>query len=138
MASLNKHCIHHTYTKYLIQTFRKFSKFSTNMNTISIRQYTQIKIDDTTIPDWLPKHDDLQQDLPQYLIEFDENEQELNQNIEIKQNNETQITNINNENDKIIESENTFDSQLILDKLSNNSIYPSPIKYKFTPTLKDI
>eukprot|EP01084_Bolivina_argentea_P034677 64215_1 len=84
-----------------------------------------------------------------YEIKFDLYEDQSNND----QNNETQETkkdttqpptsannedNINNENDKIIETKNTFDSQLILDKLSNNSIYPSPIKYKFTPTLKDI
>lgn len=100
-------------------------------------------MDDTKIPDWIPKYDDLPQE-PQYLIEFDENDdnhiddsQESQKSIE-ENVDEKSMTNIEEKDTEITLTDNIYDSALILDELQNNSIYPSEIKNKFTPSLKDI
>ena len=85
------------------------------------------------------KYDDLP-DAPEYLIQFDENDDEPSELPDTKETNDTDkdIANIEQTKDGIVLTDNIYDSCLVLDELENNSIYPSPIKHKFTPTLSDI
>ena len=130
------------FSKYTLRTQwqlirpRFSSKYPMQTNTISIRHCTQIKMDDTGIPDWIPKFDALP-DAPQYLIDFEE-DKHTKEPIQSIESNQSDLTKTEDTNNEIIQTDNTFDSQLILDELQNNSIYPSPPKHQFTPSLKEI
>ena len=129
----------------------KFRNLPPSIVQMNCRFYSQsqmddLKVDSNDIPDWLPSYDQLP-DAPQYLIDFDENDGDKKDDASDMDNipsdrsagnHGTELTQSARTSDDITLIENVYDSQLVLDELQNNSILPSPIKMRFTPSHKDV